>query len=700
MRNQAREWELGILLARAAEGAPLAERHAAFTEIVRRFQDMAYGYALSLMGDPERARDAAQEAFLVAWREIGSVRDPLAFPGWFRRVVHSQCVRLTRRGRVRTVPLEAAASLPALEDGPSLLAEQREFREQIHAAVRELPERERVVTALYYINQHSQGEIAAFLEVPLTTVRKRLYTARRRLRERLESVTPERTLPVVQQNLQESRPSRDEQFLRVVRLFNAVGMGDVETVRTLLAEDAGLARATGRGQWGDRTPLHVAAEKGQTAIAALLLDHGADIAARDQGDNATPLHWAMQDSHLETIRLLVERGAPVDVTDDMHERGPLGWAVALSEFQPVAAAYVIEQGAPVDLFSAIALRDANRIRALVSADPGVLEARMSVCEDYQRPLHFAVTKERAELIPLLVELGADLNSHTGSGRTPLCIAVEKEQEEARAALEVVGASVDLPTAILLKDEGQVSALLTDAVPVAARNLALTFAAKHGPAALVERLLALGAPVDFLAQDDWMRNIAPLGVAANGSNLDAARVLLAAGADPNHLDEYPGATALHYAAWNGQVELAALLLANGARLETKDGMFDADPLGWATENRQEAMIDFLLERGAPADISRVAYFGRLEQVRRMLDEDPAQINFVGNYGTALHQAALHGFVEIVRLLLERGADPQIPNRHGDSVLTMVRKARQGLATPSNLPAHAEIEEMLLRHGARE
>jgi ankyrin repeat protein len=299
-----------------------------------------------------------------------------------------------------------------------------------------------------------------------------------------------------------------------------------------------------------------------------------------------------------------------------------------------------------------------------------------------------------------VELGADLNGRTGSGRTPLCLAVEKEKADARAALEALIAPVDLLTAIALGDAARVEATLAAGVTEAERNTALISAVKYGPVPLVERLLALGAPVDHATHFDWMRGITPLAVAAFVGNQEAAARLLAAGADPNHVDEYPGATALHYAAWNGQTELAGLLLDRGAGLETKDAMYDADPLGWATENHQSAMIDFLLERGATADISRIAYFGRLEQVRQMLDEDPMQINFVGNYGTALHQAALHGHTEIVRLLLERGADLQILNRHGDPVLTMVRKARQGLAHPSNLPAHAEIEELLVASGARE
>ena len=73
---------------------------------------------------------------------------------------------------------------------------------------------------------------------------------------------------------------------------------------------------------------------------------------------------------------------------------------------------------------------------------------------------------------------------------------------------------------------------------------------------------------------------------------------------------------------------------------------------------------------------------------------------GDYGTALHEAAIHGHREIVDLLLERGADLNLPNVHGDTVLTVVRKAQQGLVHPSNLPAHPEIEQLLVSRGARE
>ena len=70
---------------------------AAFGLIVQRFQDMAYGCAYTVLGDFHQAQDAAQEAFLAAFAQLPKLRQPKAFPGWFRQIVLSQCHRLTRR---------------------------------------------------------------------------------------------------------------------------------------------------------------------------------------------------------------------------------------------------------------------------------------------------------------------------------------------------------------------------------------------------------------------------------------------------------------------------------------------------------------------------------------------------------------------------------------------------------------------------
>ena len=163
----------------------------AYAEIVRRFQDMAYGYGYSLLGDFQLAEDAAQEAFIQAYRDLADLREPDAFAGWFRRIVFHQCTRITRRKRLNTVPFEAAAEVPYDAPGPAEIAEKRDLREQVTEAIRALPENERVVTTLFYINGYSHNDIAGFLEVPVSTVKSPLHTSRRRLKERMISMVSE-----------------------------------------------------------------------------------------------------------------------------------------------------------------------------------------------------------------------------------------------------------------------------------------------------------------------------------------------------------------------------------------------------------------------------------------------------------------------------------------------------------------------------
>ena len=178
----------------------------AYGAIVRRFQDMAYGFAYAVVGDFHLAENVAQEAFIDAYRKLPSLVDPAAFPGWFRRIVLTHCDRITRRQQVRTTALDAAAVTPATDLGPAEATEKREMQETVLAAIRALPEHQRMTTTLFYINGYSQKDIAEFLEVPVTTVKKRLHDARGRLKERM--------IDMVEETLHDNAP--DEQFSKKV----------------------------------------------------------------------------------------------------------------------------------------------------------------------------------------------------------------------------------------------------------------------------------------------------------------------------------------------------------------------------------------------------------------------------------------------------------------------------------------------------
>lgn len=172
--------ELETLVIQAQEGDI-----DAYSTLVKRFQDMAYGYSFSMLGDFHLAQDATQEAFVDAYRNLSQLRDPAAFAGWFRRIVFKHCDRFLRGRRFSTVPVDEASRIVSELPGPAEIAELNQMKDEILGAIRALPEHERTATSLYYINGYSQKQIAAFLQVPEKTVKSRLHSSRKRLKERM-----------------------------------------------------------------------------------------------------------------------------------------------------------------------------------------------------------------------------------------------------------------------------------------------------------------------------------------------------------------------------------------------------------------------------------------------------------------------------------------------------------------------------------
>ncbi len=96
------------------------KREHAFGQLMERFRGMVYSCALGFLGDEMQADDAVQETFLTAWRQIASLREPAAFPGWLRRIVLWQC-HYYRRARTTSVDIDDLDE--RLGDGGDLEAE-------------------------------------------------------------------------------------------------------------------------------------------------------------------------------------------------------------------------------------------------------------------------------------------------------------------------------------------------------------------------------------------------------------------------------------------------------------------------------------------------------------------------------------------------------------------------------------------------
>jgi RNA polymerase sigma factor (sigma-70 family) len=213
--------ELDFLIIRAQAGDL-----DAFGTIVLRFQDMAVGYAYSILGDFHLAQDAAQEAFIEAYRNLTKVYGAVVFPAWFRKIIFKNCNRFTRRMNPQTVELNQAMLMSSTEGNPQEVIEDVEMRQMVLSAIRSLPEEERTVTTLFYIDGYSYNEISTFLEVPKTAIDNHLRSARKRLKNRMMTIASD--------VLHNEQPSKDQRFSNKVQFFNAVEDGDMDKVRELL----------------------------------------------------------------------------------------------------------------------------------------------------------------------------------------------------------------------------------------------------------------------------------------------------------------------------------------------------------------------------------------------------------------------------------------------------------------------------------
>lgn len=160
----------------------------AFEALYRRYARPLYGLALRRLGDPSRAEDAVQEAFTAVWRSAATYRPERGPAGpWLFRVAHNVVVDAHRgRSRDRSYPVGDPVETPAPDAGPDESAEQAWVSFCVHAAVAELPERERVPLELAYWHGKSQSEIARALGVPIGTVKTRTRSGLARLAARLE----------------------------------------------------------------------------------------------------------------------------------------------------------------------------------------------------------------------------------------------------------------------------------------------------------------------------------------------------------------------------------------------------------------------------------------------------------------------------------------------------------------------------------
>jgi len=279
--------------------------------------------------------------------------------------------------------------------------------------------------------------------------------------------------------------------------------------------------------------------------------------------------------------------------------------------------------------------DVQHVRDLLAADPSLVTAVGPHPYWGGRPqaLHVAIETKRGDMVGLLLDAGADPNGRNGEYDlwSPLMLAIHRDSPELQQELIARGARIGLAEALMMKDDVAVDALLANGLPPLAPNGGSILAFARTPYA-IDQLLALGAPID--RQDRWgvtpveaMSRVGPDGgllvrhmmsrgavpeprqfasmgdrdmlaalaetdpsvarrddvllAAVEGGHQELVRWLLSTGANANAREAARSRqSALHNAAWAGDLDMVQLLAEHGADLLARDAEHNATPRGWA------------------------------------------------------------------------------------------------------------------------
>lgn len=164
----------------------LAGNKQSYAQIINKYKNPLYATILRMTKNPHDAQDLVQEAFIKVYQQLGKYDETGSFSGWLYRVTINHCMDEFRKKRYKMKQVEIDEGTMVSADTPELIFFKNEESRRLECLIATLPEDERVIILLRYVNELSYDEIGEVVNAPLSTVRNKLHRAKKKMREAIK----------------------------------------------------------------------------------------------------------------------------------------------------------------------------------------------------------------------------------------------------------------------------------------------------------------------------------------------------------------------------------------------------------------------------------------------------------------------------------------------------------------------------------